>query len=349
MSHSGGGKWALTATIVIIVAILGFVVFLVARISRHESPPLAPSATSTAVATKPVAPKKATSTTSTFINRFFSWLGYDFSTLNRPPKRTGGGSLGIYTPPAAIANPPPQAPIYTGPTPEGFTRADLSRYYDQIRIANVWHPDLAPIDAFRNSYAEIELTVSIPDGMRVNMTGWRVESRNGAFVVPRANEVLTSYDYESNGTLSVRRGDRVRIFSRGSPNSINFRLNKCTGYFPGFIPALPRECPYLYRNRGELSNYSGRCQDYVLSLSRCELPASQPPIQFSDNQCLDLLRTANYQNCFDAHRGELDFLGNEWRVYLGTPSNPQKNIFDPLHDRVRVFDGEAKLVAQYLY
>jgi hypothetical protein len=185
----------------------------------------------------------------------------------------------------------------------------------------------------------------------LNITGWRVKSNSGSFLIPRANDVLPATAYTNSDDIRVRRSEIVRIYSRRGAVGLNFRLNACTGYYAafGFIPNVPRSCPAIYESRSELSRYSAECQDYVLSLGTCELPSSQPPIKNNDSQCFDLLRRASYDQCFVRHRSDSDFLKNEWRVWLGSPSNEQVNIFNPRHDRVLLFDGAGKLVDEYIY
>ncbi len=79
------------------------------------------------------------------------------------------------------------------------------------------------------------------------------------------------------------------------------------------------------------------------------MPPSNPPVFYSDTQCYDVLSTINYQGCYEKNHAGKNFLSNEWWIWLGKYSQPQVNIFDPLHDRVLLFDANGKLVDEYIY
>ncbi len=347
--HEGRGK--IIFVFILIIALIAFAVFFAIQVSRERQRGGGNKATATpAIATTT---QGVATTTQRFglIRRLFRALGYDFSVSRPRPQPPAPPSP---TPPAVVGtppSPPPQAPRPIGPLPYGFTEADLSPYYDQVAIEYVSHPDLTSLDAFRNSYSEATLRANVPEGIRVNITGWRIKSNTGSFLIPKANDVLPAAAYTNTDDIRLRRFETVRIVSRRGPVALNFRLNACTGYYAvlGFVPNVPRSCPAIYESRSELSRYSPECQDYVSSLSWCELPSSQPPITYNDSQCFDLLRRASYDQCLMRHRNDPNFLGSEWRVWLGNPSNEQVNIFHPRHDRVLLFDEEGKLVDEYIY
>lgn len=351
--HEGHGK--VVFIFVLIVALIAFAVFFAIQFARDRD-------RGTATSTPAVATSTAVTATTTerlgFIRRFFKLLGYDFDAASRPRQQPPSTSSGQAPRPAVVQRPPPptggsQPPPSRppAPLPYGFTEADRSPYYGQITISSVSHPDLSSLTAFRNSYSEVRIRADVPAGELVNITLWRVKSSSGSFLIPKANDVLPAAAYANPDDIRVRRGDTVRIFSRRGPVVLNFRLNACTGYYAalGFVPSVPRSCPLIYENRSELAAYSGDCQDYVLKLSRCELPSSQPPIKYSDSQCFDLLRRASYDQCLARHRNDPNFLGSEWRVWLGNPSNEQVNIFHPKHDRALLFDQDGKVVDEYIY
>lgn len=348
MSHGGGTRKVVV--VLVVIAIIGFIAFLVALlVSGREPRGRTGGGTEPPAAAREERDTRATSTRPGLAERFFKLLGYDFSVWrNRPAPPPPPPLAPLPTPPAAITNPPTSS-IDPASIPEGFVANDLSPYYGRIRISYVSHPNLDPIEAYRNSYSELTLAVDLPAGERATITGWTVRAREGSFVIPSGNEYLSPYAVRNEDPIMVRSGDTVRILSRSALQGTNFRLNACTGYLTGYAPELPQWCPLLYRTRTELSSYSGECQDYVLSLPRCAAPASQPPIRSNDSQCFALLARANYAGCYSDHRADADFLAREWRVWLGTPSNPQRNIFDPRHDRVLIFDLTGELVAQYLY
>jgi len=118
------------------------------------------------------------------------------------------------------------------------------------------------------------------------------------------------------------------------------------GYFSRsntFIPDLPRSCPNI--SRSEITSLSGACQEYILSLSSCEVPSGNPPVELDDNSCHEFLRKLNYAGCVSKYRGDSDFLSNEWRVWVGD----RLNILDPVHDQVKLIDSNGTVIDEYTY
>ncbi|MDO8430208.1 MAG: hypothetical protein Q7S73_02475 [bacterium] len=194
-----------------------------------------------------------------------------------------------------------------------------------------------------NSYIEVDLFSNLSKGEVVNITGWTIKSNKGSFVISNAQEI---YSFGGAiGPVNVRYGDRVQIYSGFGPKG-NFRLNKCLGYIEDlapFTPSLPKNCPYI--SRTEINNFSGLCQDYILSLRACQNPNANPPIPYNDDACRDFLRNLNYSSCMEKHRNDEDFLINEWRLWAGN----QINIFDSTHDKVQLIDKSGKVVDEYTY
>jgi hypothetical protein len=192
-------------------------------------------------------------------------------------------------------------------------------------------------------YSEVVLVANLARDERVNITGWTVKSNKGFFKIPRAQEVYSSGGTE--GDIYLRSGDRVNLYSSQGPKG-NFRLNKCMGYladFNAFNPALPKSCPTIARS--EVSAMSGRCQEYILSLRACEIPVANPPVPIDDSVCHAFLSALNYVGCVNQHRSDPNFLDSEWRVWIGG----DLSIFDPLHDKVQLIDGEGRVVDEYVY
>ncbi len=333
-----GGKGKLIASIIVVVGIVLFLVFLFIQLGKPgSSEPPETSATST-----PSVAGKTASSTPSLVIRFFKLLGYDFDKTNRTPTAPRPEPS---TPPSIITGSP--APISQKDLPPGFTLQNISPYYNQVQISYLSHPDMS---VSNNAYSELTLSIQIPAKTAVSLTGWAVRSKRGVFGIPRGNIILRPFApaFTNQEPIIVQPGDTVRIFSSHSPAGLNFRLNKCTGYLQNYTPAIPKTCPYLYKDRFELSDYSGKCQDYITSLGSCEIPQSSPLVEQGDAQCRALLATANYSSCYNAHHTNADFLGNEWRIWMGT-QNTQLNIFDPRHDKVQILDTNGKLVVQYIY
>ncbi len=192
-------------------------------------------------------------------------------------------------------------------------------------------------------YLEFRISASLPENQVINITGWEVKSNSGSFIIPQAQEIYSFAG--AQGDIRLRDRDQVFIYS-GTPAKGNFRLNKCLGYIEDrapFSPAVPKSCPVI--SRLEISKFGGECQDYLLSLSRCENPSANPPVPLSDGACHQFLQSLNYVGCVDRYRQDSDFLENEWWLWMGG----QIKIFDPSHDRVQLLDRDKNLVDEYVY
>jgi hypothetical protein len=192
-------------------------------------------------------------------------------------------------------------------------------------------------------YAELVIYSNIGFGEVINVTGWTIKGNNGSFAIPKAQEIYSFGDTERD--IVLRSSHQLHIYSGISPRG-NFRINKCMGYFSqfnSFVPDIPRACPRP--NRPEISNLSGACQEYILSLSACQVPASNPPVPVNDSSCHQCLRKINYVGCVEKYRNDSDFLSNEWRVWVGE----QLDVLDPIHDRVQLIDQTGKVADEYSY
>ncbi len=194
-----------------------------------------------------------------------------------------------------------------------------------------------------NPYTEIVIYSNAAAGAAVNLAGWSIKNDRGLFMIPVAQEIYSFGGLERDIVLGP--GQQLRIYSGTSPRG-NFRLNKCMGYFSpnnNFVPDIPRSCPRP--SRSEISNLSGACQEYIQSLSACQVPASNPPVGANDASCHDFLRKMNYVGCVEKYRNDSDFFSNEWRVWVGG----QLNILDPIHDRIQLISPGGEVVDEYTY
>jgi hypothetical protein len=236
--------------------------------------------------------------------------------------------------------------------PLGFTVAQLSPYYQKARLITLTHP---------YSYADTraQFTVSYDGGgsSTVDITGWTLKG-NGTYGISIPTAILdyqqSTFGYNTStnrGTdhIVLRSGDRASFYSwAGQMNGLSFRLNKCTGYLNeqyAFNPSLPNECPRIDDSRVVL--YSGKCQDFIRSMSTCKMPNFDAVNQITgpnDAECKALILKQNYSGCYSAHRNDPDFFSREWRVWMN-----QNFPFDFLHDRVVLYDNEGKVVDVYIY
>lgn len=284
-----------------------------------------------------------------FIDKVISYLELPIATTTPPATqiRSASPPPSRPTPPSGDSNgrasPPP---VYSGEIPQGFRLEDLSHYFGKITISYI--SPLRETFFTSSAYSEVNIYTNLSQGEEVRITGWKVQSNRDSFLIPKGvADYNPNLSYNEPVNIAIKSGDQVKIFSHSSARGLNLRLNQCTGYIKDSTPEMPRNCPYI--GQSEIYTFTGECQSYIRTLGSCEFPIHNPPIPYSDTACYDFLRQLNYQGCYNKYRSKPDFFSHEWRIWLATYPNPQKNIFDPEHDRVLLFDREGKLVDEYVY
>lgn len=224
--------------------------------------------------------------------------------------------------------------------PAGFTAAQLSPYFHEVRFGGV------SAGGFYN-YGTITLNTYFKNPAAtgtIDITGWQIKTRNSGEYIPQAINLYDPSGLVAPSDIRMRNGDMASLYSSSAP--FNLRLNKCVGYIAhvaNFQPALPMNCPYT--DRSAISGFTGACQNYINTLGGCQQPnMSNPQIPRNDYACQNYLNNNfTYTSCFQQHAGDADFLSNQVWVWTGG------NVVDPSHDIVNLLDGNGKLVDQYSY
>lgn len=203
----------------------------------------------------------------------------------------------------------------------------------------------------RNEYVEIR--VAGDARMPVDLSGWMLVSEvsGSAASVPKGTEVPTSGIVNASEPIILSPGDRAIVVSGRSPIGASFRENKCIGYFntfQSFYPSLPQNCP---TPSDELSSFYGAgyardtaCIDSVSKLSRCQVMLT-PPAGASGACQSFMVKYLNYNGCVDAHRGDVDFTGSTWRIYLGRTNS----MWRTTREFVKLLDVNGKTVDAFSY
>lgn len=241
---------------------------------------------------------------------------------NGPSNSGGGGGSGTSTPVQSV-NP--------SDIPPGFTAAQLSPYFHEIRFSGL-------------SYGNpgfIGLSIALPQGESVDITGWQIKSRASGEFIPQAINIYDPSGLTPESDIKVKAGDWVNIYSSSAP--VNLRLNKCMGYiahFANFNPPLPVSCPSPDYAALQKSNLSGRCLNAIYSVGGCSQPDfSNPNIPQNEPACIDYLKTHfTYRTCFDEHISDSDFLSGQVMIWTGA------NVIDQYHDKVQLLDKNGLLV-----
>ncbi len=231
--------------------------------------------------------------------------------------------------------------------PSGFSREQLSPFFEKIRIAS------ASFSTGYNKPSTIRLYSRLESGdSPINITGWRLKSNRYEFIIPKAVEIYKPSGTNEEKNVILSSNNYVNIYSTTSAINKNFRLNKCMGYLENsfnFNPLLPQSCPMVYRSRYEVAYLSGQCQTYLFSLGGCK------PVDVTfynslltgtseGNVCRAFLNTVGtYGNCFEKYSQDKDFLSSEWRLWVNS------DILDSQHDRLDLFDNDGLLVSDYVY
>lgn len=249
---------------------------------------------------------------------------------------TGGST------PAPASQPAAQPSAKPAPTPpSGFTVAQLSPYYEEVRIGSVsagsW-----------NGVSQFSLNASFGGATTtIDVTGWRLVSNTGQVLIPQAAADYNPTGFETPGDIMLGSGQVLNVYSSQSPVGVNFRMNSCVGYLNStysFTPALPQSCAPVY-DRSEIVTFSGACQSAILSVGGCSSPSSNEINRFAgDSACQAILNRFNYASCYNRNRFQTGFFSNEWRVWLGSPIH-----LDSSHDRLLLLDKQGLLVNEYIY
>lgn len=237
--------------------------------------------------------------------------------------------------------PEPKKEEATKETTEETTEetTNISPYSGKVKISGIqaksyYHPSL------------ITFNYWLREGDKINITKWRIKARKGEIIIPQAIEKYLSYTTPRDIILK----QYGSVYFIGSSNPLgrnkNFCLNKCFGYlakFRDFYPSIYTYCPKP--SLEEISHLNPYCQEFILRLPRCEIPDYPDNLKImSDMECRNYMSEIfYYRSCFKNHSRDDDFLMNYWYVYVG------RDIVEPLHDTIYLYDQNGLLVDKYLY
>lgn len=217
---------------------------------------------------------------------------------------------------------------------------DISLYFGKVKISGL---------QAKNSYSQglITLSYNLQKGDQINVSGWRVKTRKGEIIVPQAIEKYQSW--ETPNDIIIENSGRIYLINGSNPlgQNKNFRLNKCFGYFLNYYSFYPSFYTYCSGKPEleEINNLTPYCQEIILRLSNCQIPDYSDDLKLTfDDECRTYLReNFNYNACFSKNSQDQDFLKNYWYLYTG------RDIVEPLHDTVYLFDQSGRLVDKQVY
>ena len=183
----------------------------------------------------------------------------------------------------------------------------------------------------------------------INISGWTIETNKNDIKIPQAIKNLSySFSTTEYSDIILDYKDEVIISMGTSPKGVNFRVNKCSGYFGSsstFYPTLSKDCPQL--KESEYSHLKKTCRDFIDDLSKCEVPDYSSDFGVSaDSQCTEFINNNfSYSKCYSNYRYDADFLESKWRVFM----NKSTDIFDNYNDRIILKDNSGLVVDEYEY
>lgn len=165
--------------------------------------------------------------------------------------------------------------------------------------------------------------------------------------------------------ISLKSGERA-IITTGSPTVFNdvsikdnFKINRCLGYLEDGVsyqafPGLNYNCPSNNDVEG-VSRLDDICYDFVRSIPSCHVPKD---IYVKDEgYCLEgnckltsscrnfVKQNYNFASCFNTYSKDDNFVGPEWRVFLGRTWE----LWGDRRETIYLYDNFGKLVDKISY
>ena len=227
---------------------------------------------------------------------------------------------------------------------------NFSQYENKIIIKNTTYGPKRNFD--EGEY--LTLFASNKNNDNISVTGWQIESiiTKKRIIIGGAVEIFRSGVVNSAPPLFLAPGETVIVSTGRSPIGVSFKINKCVGYFEqfqNFSPGLNRWCP---SPRDEFDDFANipppndiLCEDFVDKIGSCEIYLSSFPVGISNECAVFVSQNINYTGCVKNHKNDLDFLGNEWRVFLGR----SEELWRERREVIRLLDNEGKVVDVLTY
>ena len=186
----------------------------------------------------------------------------------------------------------------------------------------------------------------------VTITGWKLRSlQSGETATIGQGTTLPGVGNTVTGPIVLRPGDSVYVTTGRSPIGFSFRTNMCTGYFDQYqeyAPGLSHQCPSareeLAFSSANPDDFRKACSNFLNGLGQCKMPGN-PPFE-SDPQCVAFLtENMHYSGCVRNHKNDTDFVGKEWRVYLGG----QKELWRSEREVIELIDPKGNVIDRLTY
>lgn len=194
-------------------------------------------------------------------------------------------------------------------------KINISPYFGKIKIYSAQK-------ATGSQPSLITLNTSLQENERINITGWKLESKKGIITIPFGIENYEHYySLVPLEDIFIKRGDTVYLSSAKNPlgQDRNFRPNKCFGWlevYYDFPVSVPATCPKPEKE--DYSHLDVCCRELINKTSGCKMPNYSADIKTAiDQECVSyILQNFNYLSCYNSHFRDEDFIKNNWHIYL---------------------------------
>jgi len=200
-------------------------------------------------------------------------------------------------------------------------------------------------------YVNIQASYDLAEPILI--TGWTLKSISSGNVVTIPKGVYLYFSGMANyaDNIYIEKNQTIYLVTGSSPVGENFKTNKCSGFlnqFQTFAPYLYSNCP-LPRNEN-LSSIpktvvNDACLEYIDRFPMCRIQTDPLPANWSYECNNFIYQKINYSACVNTHKGDKDFYGNEWRLYL----KRSESIWKSSREEVVLLDEFGKVVSRLKY
>lgn len=235
------------------------------------------------------------------------------------------------------------------PTPPPSPKPGESPYKGKVYISTVQRWSTLPREEYISIRYGSGYFGSNSSDVRLDVTGWKIQSARSSGSIPRAFNIPEIDAVEQDIFFSP--GGELVVITGMPDYTPNFRENACTAYLretKSFTPSLSNTCTDESRNRTTLLNrgFTGACIDAIQSVPSCTMARGSFPASVYGADCVDyMVEHLSYVGCIADYRDRKDFLKNTWHVSLKRSAR----LFDPQHDRVKLYDQNNLLVDEFEY
>ncbi|OHB17136.1 MAG: hypothetical protein A2749_03250 [Parcubacteria group bacterium RIFCSPHIGHO2_01_FULL_45_26] len=187
--------------------------------------------------------------------------------------------------------------------------AELEKNKETVSITSISGVNMEGGDGY------IKVTLEPKLGKAFVIGGWKLALGEQVIPLPNASALPYQGRLNEEKPVTLTLSTTLVISPGRSPLGVSFRENRCIGmlgYFQTFIPPLPPAC------------------------EQCTEETSASPS--------DVVKYPDYNSCVDNHRGESDFFGSTWRMYLATDTD-----WTTRHKVVRLYNESNKLLDTLSY